>query len=74
MSRSVKKSGWCTDGRDGRKWWKNQANRKLRNAEEVPNGKAYKKLYESWNIHDYRFQVDLHAWWFAEKPWKYLGK
>lgn len=53
MSRSVKKhpiikfaprQGWI-----GKRF----ANKKVRRfAGEIPNGKAYRKLYESWEIHD----------------------
>ena len=54
MSRSFKKHPVCTDGRDGRKWPKRQANKTVRRFKKgLDDGKDYKKLYCSWNIHDY---------------------
>lgn len=53
MSRSFKKHPCATDGRAGRKIQKRWANRTVRGKEEIPNGGAYKKVFCSWNIHDY---------------------
>ena len=54
MSRSYKKSPVCTDySRGNTKDQKRFANRKARRAKDVPNGKAYRKYYESWEIHDW---------------------
>ena len=54
MSRSYKKSPICTDySRKNTKDQKRFANRKVRRAMNVPNGKAYRKYYESWEIHDW---------------------
>ena len=54
MSRSYKKTPiikCCpTQGNIGKKF----ANRKVRNKKgNIPNGKAYKKYFESYDIHDY---------------------
>jgi len=55
MSRSYKKTPWATDGRNGRKSWKRIANKTIRKYKnEIKKGKAYKKLYCSYNIHDYK--------------------
>ena len=59
MSRSYKKTpvSIC-GGRCGgtRKHWKMQANRKVRKERTLRNkSKSYKKIYETWNIRDYRF-------------------
>jgi len=54
MSRSYKKTPIYTDGRNGRKWFKRQANKVIRRRNSVPNGKKYKSYYCSWNIHDYK--------------------
>ena len=59
MSRSYKRTPVCKwGGRIGgtRKFWKRQANRKVRRTKAL-SGKSsnYRKLYESWNIRDYRF-------------------
>ena len=59
MSRSRRKP-WVTDGYKSsgrRQWFKNYANRVVRHAKEVPDGKAYKKLYCSYNICDYKWQI-----------------
>ena len=54
MSRSYKHTPICSDRDDGAKWWKNQANRKVRRYKgELPKGKFYRKIYNSWEIHDY---------------------
>lgn len=55
MSRSYKKIGYCKCERSCKKG-KQYANRRLRRkgiSYEIPNGKAYKKLNESWDICDY---------------------
>ena len=57
MSRSYKKSLWI---KDRSPFHKKQANRKVRRSEDVPNGKAYRKFYESYDISDYAFQYDPH--------------
>jgi hypothetical protein len=51
MSRSFKHvPGWT----DRSPWAKKMANKRVRKMNEVPNGKSYKKAYESWDIHDYK--------------------
>ena len=51
MSRSFKKNaGWC----DRSPFAKKEANARVRKTPDVPNGNAYKKIYESWDIHDYK--------------------
>ena len=53
MSRSYKHSPVYTDRKCGAKWWKRQANRKVRNHKDVLNNKSYRKIYNPWEIHDY---------------------
>ena len=54
MARSIKKNPICTDGRNGQKIPKRFANKTVRKFDDdIPNGKSYKKLYCTWNIHDY---------------------
>ena len=54
MARSVKKNPIYTDGQKGQKIPKRFANKIVRKYKDtIPKGKAYKKLYCSWNIHDY---------------------
>lgn len=53
MSRSYKKSPVITDGHSGRVA-KKEANRKVRKYRDVlANGKAYRKVFESYDIHDF---------------------
>lgn len=66
MSRSYKHSPVCTDRKHGAKWWKRQANRKVRHHKNVLNNKSYRKVYNSWEIHDhiiYESKADAIAWY-----------
>lgn len=58
MARSYRKP-FVTQGygSQGRKWSKNQANRRVRRSQDVPSGKAYRKFYDSWNIVDWIFEI-----------------
>ena len=75
MSRSYKKNPYCTDGSPHTtKESKKFANKKVRNYEDIPNGSAYKKVSESWDIHDY---VSNRTWEEAQADWEkneYLRK
>ncbi|MEK4996875.1 MULTISPECIES: hypothetical protein [Paenibacillus] len=68
MSRSVKKQPVCSDQqKDGSSWAKKQANKAVRRyPRDIPKGKWYQKLYNSWNICDYSFyqtkQQAIHEW------------
>ncbi len=53
MSRSRKKHPVACDKTN--KWAKRDANKKVRNTEDIGNGNNYKKYYNSWNICDYKF-------------------
>jgi len=61
MSRSYKLAieKCCPD--DGT-WFKRQANKRVRRTKDISDGSAYKRVYCSWNIHDYisdgRFDSD----------------
>lgn len=53
MSRSRKKVPISKDHRSG-KWGKKQANRAVRRDKNRSlKGKEYRKIYDSWDIHDY---------------------
>lgn len=56
MSRSYKKTPVCKDGNASKKSGKKMVNRKVRNTVDLA-GKSnhYKKVYESWDVCDYRF-------------------
>lgn len=51
MSRSYKKYPIVKDPPN--KGMKKYANKKVRHTKDIPNGKAYKKVFESWEISDY---------------------
>ncbi len=56
MARSTRAPFWCdNNGPRAAKYWKRQANKKVRKAHNVPDGMVYQKFYCSWNIHDYKF-------------------
>lgn len=63
MSRSFKKNPIYTDGRNGQIIAKRFANKKVRrNKDKIPQkGKFYKKLYCSYDIHDWV------SWWSWEE-------
>lgn len=70
MSRSRRKNLILTDGYGGkaRKLAKHRANRSVRKAKDISNGKAYKKEYETYNIIDWKFHytgkgpMPLYKW------------
>lgn len=54
MSRSYKKNPVYTDRTHGAKYWKRCANKRVRRyKDELSNGMMYRKIYNSWEIHDY---------------------
>lgn len=59
MSRSYKKSGWCKDGaarsNSGPHFFKRKANKAIRRFDDEipPKGKFFRKVTNSWNIHDF---------------------
>jgi len=56
MSRSYRRPFYVEGyGTAHKRFEKNQANRCIRRALDVPDGKAYKKFYDHWNICDYKF-------------------
>lgn len=56
MSRSYKKTPIVKDGKSGYpgKKFANKAVRRYKG--EIPNGKQYRKIYSSYDIHDYAFR------------------
>ena len=77
MSRSYKKNTYCNDGATPRtRIAKRFANKAVRRAEDIECNKHgnYKKVYDTWNIHDYRYKV---TWEEAKKDYEekdYLQK
>ena len=70
MSRSYKKHPICSDDYADKKFAKRRANKKVRSSTEVPRGKYYRKISESWNIADYRLywtEEDAREWYRLHK-------
>ena len=76
MSRSYKKHPFCTDGsphttQESKKF----ANKKVRNTnfEDLPvKGKGYKKVYESYDIHDWKDRMTKEEWikaYYKHREW-----
>lgn len=56
MSRSYSRFAVVTDySRNRTRWTKRQASKKVRRSCGIDDGGAYKKVYESWDIRDFRF-------------------
>ena len=68
MSRSYKKNPIITDGRTPTvKRMKRIANKKVRHTKNLPNGKSYKKVFETYDIHDY-----ISRWTWEEAKLAYF--
>ncbi len=72
MSRSYKHSPYYTDGgTPGTKISKRFANKKVRNyKKQIPKGNFYKKIFCSYDIHDY---VIRWSWSQARFDWEHKG-
>ena len=76
MSRSCRKP-FVTDGYKGsnsRQFNKRLANRTVRKSSEIADGKAYKKFFETWNICDYRWFVNVTEEQHKKDFWHYTRK
>jgi len=59
MSRSYREPWYVAGyGWGGKRFVKRRANRVVRKAKDVPDGKAYRKYFDSWEITDYKFMWD----------------
>lgn len=59
MSRSFKKNAYIKDGY-GSKWKKQakrRANSKVKSEDDIANGGSYKKVSNSWDICDWKFEL-----------------
>jgi len=75
MSRSYRKPYIvCGNGTKYKQYAKKEANRLIRRTRNVPDGKAYRKFFDSWNIDDYRYLMDINGACYKNKPWKYNRK
>ena len=74
MSRSFKKTpGFC----DRNPFNKRQANKRVRKDWRIPSGGAYRRVFCSWDICDYRFLFYTHESaieFYLDKPWKPYSK
>lgn len=70
MSRSYREP-WFIDGYGKRatRHKKREANRRVRNSADVPNGRSYRKYYDSWDIRDwkYRWNPKPLIWHYGEE-------
>ena len=68
MSRSYREP-WYVDGygsRNRKRIAKNYANRRIRRKrEEIPDGKAYRKFTDTWDICDFRHQYDPNPYVYS---------
>lgn len=68
MSRSYKKHPRVKDSAN--KFMKKYANKKVRHAKDIPSGKAYKKVFESWDISDWNWiwtkEEAIKEWYKAQ--------
>ena len=57
VSRSYKRTPVSKEGYGSKKlkFWKRLSNKKIRRTKYVPNNKEFKKIFESWMIHDFSF-------------------
>jgi hypothetical protein len=74
MSRSYKKTPVHTDKWLGRRFTKRQASKAVRRYKDtIANGKAYRKIYCSWNICDFwiyeTLKEVLHQWEKSDRPY-----
>ena len=78
MSRSYKKSPICSDRPNGAKYWKRIGNKKARKSKDnFPKGRKYRRVYNSWEIHDYisrwtkkeALEYYNHAGYFYNGKW-----
>lgn len=73
MSRSYRDS-WATDGYKGskrRQFFKRYSNKVVRRSKGIPDGGAFKKFSDPWNICDFKFYVGEKN---EDEIWKYNRK
>lgn len=72
MSRSYRKNPFYKDryGSKALKFYKRLSNKKIRNCDDTYNHKEFKKIMNSWEIHDYVSywtESDFRKEWFREE-------
>jgi len=73
MSRSYKHSGFIQDP-CSKRFGKRLANKKVRRILDVPSGRAYQKIFNSWNIADYILQARGVLESFIHRPGRKFKK
>ena len=64
MSRSYREPYWVDSyGSKVKKWYKRDASKRIRRTKDVPNGKAYRKFYDPWNIVDSKWYDGSKPYW-----------
>ena len=59
MARSYQKvPGWTNNGPHTR-YAKRQANKRVRHTWDIPNGTGYRRVFNTWDIHDFK-QLEYH--------------
>ena len=59
MSRSYREPVFKDSyGTRHKQWAKREANQRIRRTNDVPDGKAYRKYYDPWNIVDFKSRWD----------------
>ena len=75
MSRSYRHNPIIKDGESAsNRFHKRQANKKIRNSDQLFKNSEYKKLYEQWNIHDYIDRTtyeEFYEMYHCRKKWTY---
>lgn len=71
MSRSYRKNPVIQDNkRHSKKWARGQANRRVRHYKLfLPDGATFKKLYQQWDICDYRHRMTVNDWLERWSEW-----
>jgi hypothetical protein len=70
MSRSFKKTaGWTYESSIHINFEKKQANKKVRRSADISDGRAYKKLFDTWNIRDTN-----HRYYSSKQVRRYVKK
>ncbi len=71
MSRSYRKAYWTQGyGGQGRSLAKREASKKIRKARDVGNFGSYKRIYNSWDICDFKF----YEVGDSERTWRVKSK
>lgn len=76
MSRSYKKNPVIKSESKAKRFWKREANKKVRHTKDVPSGRAFKKIGDTYNINDWISTcfTNEDKEWFSDKPYRMTMK